>query len=138
MYLGRYLPILAALDGVLYLKPDGYHAATHDVIRLHADVAKVKKQTGYVCCKPVTTGLFCPATPSKDMNFAIKASEILRVEPNQMVFQLSRIRNSTFFERLPKVRECRSSPFHEIENSALISCWPSQAALVDDPIDLIT
>ncbi|GFH31357.1 predicted protein, partial [Haematococcus lacustris] len=44
---GRYLPVVACLDGVLYLQPKGCHQAQHDVIRLHPDVALMPQQKGY-------------------------------------------------------------------------------------------
>ena len=48
---GRYLPVVACLDGVVYVEPRGYQVAKHDVIRLHHDVAAMGSQQGYICCQ---------------------------------------------------------------------------------------
>lgn len=65
---GRYLPVVACLDGVLYLEPRSCIAAQHDVIRLFPDVAAMPAQQGYICCMPLDpTGKLSTA-----MHFSVK------------------------------------------------------------------
>ena len=54
---GCYLPLMAALDGLLFIQPDGFLEASRDVIRLSSDVNEILSQQGYVSCEPtVMTG----------------------------------------------------------------------------------
>lgn len=72
---GRYLPLVACLDGVLYVEPRGYQAAQHDVIRLSPDVAAIKAQQGYICCQPSDTS---PASTKAltPVHYAVKVGDI--------------------------------------------------------------
>lgn len=45
---GRYLPVLAALGGTLYLEPRGYMPPEHDVIRLYPLVTDMPSQSGFI------------------------------------------------------------------------------------------
>lgn len=49
---GTYLPLIASLGGLLFLKPNGYQEATRDVIRLSIDVQDLVNQQGYIVCNP--------------------------------------------------------------------------------------
>lgn len=49
---GRFLPVLAALSGQLYLEPAGYYPTQHDVIQLDRNVLAMQSQGGYISCLP--------------------------------------------------------------------------------------
>jgi hypothetical protein len=50
---GRYLPVIAALGGILYLEPRGYRPSQHDVIRLYPNVSAMASQSGFIACQPL-------------------------------------------------------------------------------------
>lgn len=60
--------MVACLDGVLFLEPRGCQPAQHDVIRLSPDVADMRSQQGYICCKPKDTA----GKRASSMHFAVK------------------------------------------------------------------
>jgi hypothetical protein len=49
---GCYLPLTAALGGLLFVTPEGYHEATRDVVRLGSDVSRLLTQQGFIACEP--------------------------------------------------------------------------------------
>lgn len=52
---GRFLPVVAALGGLLFLAPEGHLPAQHDVLRLQHDgpsLPVLKQQQGYISCEP--------------------------------------------------------------------------------------
>lgn len=63
---GRYLPVLAALGGTLYLEPRGYQPAEHDVIRLSPSVMDMADQSGFIAAGP-------PVDPVKGGPFGVSA-----------------------------------------------------------------
>jgi len=50
---GVYLPLTAALGGLLFLSAVGYQEATRDVIRLSVQVEDLLNQQGYIVCEPM-------------------------------------------------------------------------------------
>ncbi len=63
---GRYLPVLAALGGTLYLEPRGYQPAEHDVIRLSPSIVDMADQSGFIAAGP-------PLDPVKGGPFGVSA-----------------------------------------------------------------
>jgi len=49
---GRFLPAAAALDGLLFLAPEGHLPAQHDVMRLDPSLPVLRLQQGYISCEP--------------------------------------------------------------------------------------
>lgn len=54
---GCYLPLTAALGGLLFLQPEGYGEASRDVIRLGCSVEELVGQQGYITCEPLADTL---------------------------------------------------------------------------------
>jgi hypothetical protein len=50
---GCYLPLTAALGGLLFLRPEGYAEASRDVMRMSASVEEMLEQQGYITCDPL-------------------------------------------------------------------------------------
>lgn len=50
---GCYLPLTAALHGLLFVRPDGYAEAARDVIRLSTEVNEILSQQGYITCEAI-------------------------------------------------------------------------------------
>lgn len=55
---GCYLPLTSALDGLLFLQPEGFQEAARDVVRLSANVSKMLLQQGCISCDPSIASAF--------------------------------------------------------------------------------
>ncbi|KXZ47067.1 hypothetical protein GPECTOR_38g304 [Gonium pectorale] len=82
---GRYLPVVAALDGVLYMEPHKHLPAEHDVIRLFPAVSDIAGQSGFIACGPPLEGTKGPygQTP---IHFAVKVKVKSRTEYSYTTF----------------------------------------------------
>ena len=65
---GAYLPLTAALGGLLFLSPVGYQEATRDVIRLSVQVEDLLNQQGYIVCEPMDL----PGTESRPLHVSME------------------------------------------------------------------
>jgi hypothetical protein len=50
---GKYLPVMAVLDGLLFVWVEGYREALRDVIRLGPSITRIMAQQGYIRCEPL-------------------------------------------------------------------------------------
>jgi len=67
---GCYLPLTAALGGLLFVQPEGYMEASRDVIRLSSKVDELLCQQGYITCDPFTL----PGGPETTLHMAMEAT----------------------------------------------------------------
>ncbi|GIL71927.1 hypothetical protein Vretifemale_2372 [Volvox reticuliferus] len=90
---GRYLPVVAALGGTLYLEaraPNGkgwckYEAAQHDVIRLSPSVNEMTSQAGFIATGPPVTGQI-GLYGNAPLHFAVKVLVRTRTEYSYTTF----------------------------------------------------
>jgi len=61
MFAGMYLPVIAVLGGMLFVKPSGFNESRRDVIRLSPVIAEIQKQQGHITCKPLKPAAGGPA-----------------------------------------------------------------------------
>ena len=52
---GLYLPVIAVLGGLLFVRPSGFKEANRDVIRLGTSIVDVQAQQGHITCEPLET-----------------------------------------------------------------------------------
>lgn len=50
---GMYLPVIAVLGGMLFMRPSGFKESKRDVIRLTPVIAEIEQQQGHITCEPM-------------------------------------------------------------------------------------
>jgi hypothetical protein len=68
--------VVACLDGLLLLQPQGCAPTVHDVVRLRPDVRDIGSQQGDVCCEPLPQRAGGPLAAV--MHFTVKVGRALR------------------------------------------------------------
>ena len=48
-----YLPVIAILGGMLFMRPSGFKESKRDVIRLSPVIKEIEKQQGHITCEPM-------------------------------------------------------------------------------------
>lgn len=60
------MPLVAALGGVLYMKPEGHSESKSDALHLSTDLEFLKRQQGYMRAQPSTDGASMRRVPPPD------------------------------------------------------------------------
>ena len=48
-----YLPVIAILGGMLFMRPSGFKESKRDVIRLSPVIPDIQEQQGHITCEPL-------------------------------------------------------------------------------------
>eukprot|EP00878_Enallax_costatus_P006928 GHUV01007260.1.p1 GENE.GHUV01007260.1~~GHUV01007260.1.p1 ORF type:complete len:2890 (+),score=849.52 GHUV01007260.1:2-8671(+) len=73
---GRFLPVAAALGGLLFLAPEGHQPAEHDVLRLSVSLKALSQQQGYIQCQSKPDGI-----QHGPLHLAASVSQGLQTDP---------------------------------------------------------
>ncbi|GFR40084.1 hypothetical protein Agub_g632, partial [Astrephomene gubernaculifera] len=122
---GRYLPVLAALDGTLYLEPRSttkppcvYMPAEHDVIHLSPTVSKMPGQSGFIACGPPMDGQKGLHGKSP-LHFAVKVKAKSRAEYSYTTFHTIEVHGPGEFGKASRPLEAsiKVTPTAQVTNS---------------------
>ena len=72
-----YLPVIAVLGGMLFMRPSGFKESKRDVIRLSPVIAEIEKQQGHITCEPMRPAAGGPAIQAPlHCSLLVKAAQV--------------------------------------------------------------
>lgn len=74
-----YLPVIAILGGMLFMRPSGFKESKRDVIRLSPVIAEIEKQQGHITCEPLKPSSGGPSIQAPlHCSLLVKAAQVTR------------------------------------------------------------